>query len=83
MLTQRFACRPPRRAARAFDLAGITKIVGARLLRVFCEEPALSLSKGRESEMPAISWNPADFVGGAGPLQPSRVWTNWPKLKHL
>ena len=40
---------------RAFDLAGITKTVGAPFLLVSCEEPALSLSKGRESEMPAPS----------------------------
>ncbi len=41
------------RVAQAFDLAGVTNTVGAPFLRVFCEEPALSLSKGRESEMPA------------------------------
>ena len=43
------------RVAQAFDLAGITNTVRAPFLRVFCEEPALSLSKGRESEMPAPS----------------------------
>jgi len=41
--------------ARAFDLAGMTNTVGASFFRFFCEEPALSLSKGRESEMPALS----------------------------
>ena len=43
------------RVAQAFDLAGITNTVGTQFLRVFCEEPALSLSKGRASEMPAPS----------------------------
>jgi len=39
---------PCGRVARAFDLAGITNTVVASFLRVFCEGPALSLSKGRE-----------------------------------
>jgi hypothetical protein len=43
------------RAARAFDLAGITKAGGAPFFRAVGEEPALSLSKGLESEMPASS----------------------------
>jgi len=41
--------------ARTFDLAGITNTAGAPFLRVFCEEPPLSLSKGRESEVPVPS----------------------------
>jgi len=40
---------------RLFDLAGITNTVGTPFLCVFCEKPALRLSKGRESEMPAPS----------------------------
>jgi hypothetical protein len=42
-----------RRVAEAFDLAGIANAVGWPALGFLGEESALSLSKGRESEMPA------------------------------
>ena len=53
MLNTTFRVSALTRLAQASHLGGITYIVGAPFLRVSCEEAALSLSKGRESEMPA------------------------------
>jgi hypothetical protein len=53
--TLRLNRSPIGRVAQAVDFAGIANTVGAPLLRPLCEEPALSLPKGRVPRTPAAA----------------------------